>query len=228
MIKVRKKTLISGSEREITQYLPEEIPLTKDRRLQADRLDEELRKLISEINKDFDKLEDGVKKDELKKWLWLGTKLDEIFNRAKNFEKSDRDTHNVIWPAIGQYFREELKRGFDTKRSGEKKDHFRKCWLLATLKDVDWINSWGGWDAYVDRGDQLVLNSKLMPELKRKFCPTAAKLKTKDHQRIAKIITEKLPSGTSTPANIDAMTERDLAEVVDLVYEEFYKNKLNN
>ena len=227
MIKVKKKTLEMGEETETTHYLPDGILITKERKTQAEKLDEELLFFVTEINNEFNNLDSKIKNDEYSKWKWLGSKIDFILLNAKNLEITDVDNH-VIWPAIGQYFREELKRGFDAKRSGEKKDHFRKCWLLATLKDVDWINSWGGWDAYVDRGDQLVLNSKLMPELKRKFCPTAAKLKTKDHQRIAKIITEKLPSGTSTPANIDAMTERDLAEVVDLVYEEFYKNKLNN
>lgn len=221
MIKVKKKILIMGNEREVTQYLPEETPLTNDRRLQADKLDEELKKLVSEINKEFNKLEDAIKKDDFRKWMWLGAKIDEIFTIAKNFEESDRDAHNVIWPAIGQYFREELKRGFDAKRSGEKKDHYRKCWLLATRKDVEWINSWGGWDAYIDRGDQLVLNDKLMPELKRRFSSIADKLKSKDHQRIAKIITEKLPSGTSKPSQIKAMTLKDVQKVVDEVYDEF-------
>ena len=222
MIKVRKKLIIMGNEREVTKYLPENIPLTKNRRLQADKLNEELKKYVSEINQEYESLEEQIKKDDFKKWKWLGIKLEFIISNAKNLEKKDVDDH-VIWPAIGQYLREELKRGFDAKRSGGKKDHYRKCWLLSTRKDVDWINSWGGWDAYVDRGEQLVINDKLMSLLKEKFKDVANNLKTKDHQKIAKIITEKLPSGTNTPSNINAMSDRDLSEIVNVVYKEFLK-----
>ena len=211
-----------GNEREVTKYLPENIPLTKNRRLQADKLNEELKKYVSEINQEYESLEEQIKKDDFKKWKWLGIKLEFIISNAKNLEKKDVDDH-VIWPAIGQYLREELKRGFDAKRSGGKKDHYRKCWLLSTRKDVDWINSWGGWDAYVDRGEQLVINDKLMSLLKEKFKDVANNLKTKDHQKIAKIITEKLPSGTNTPSNINAMSDRDLSEIVNVVYKEFLK-----
>ena len=169
---------------------------------------------------EFDNLDKMTKSDEYSKWKWLGSKLDFILSNAKNLETTDVDSH-VIWPAIGQYFREELKRGFDAKRSGEKKDHYRKCWLLATIKDTDWIDSWGGWDAYVDRGDQLVINNQLMPELKKKFGSIAFKLKSKDHQRIAKMLTETMPSGTSHPSEINAMELKHIQKAVKDVYNKF-------
>ena len=174
VVKIKKKIKVMGEETEITQYAPDGIPLTRDRREKADVLDAELRKKIDVINKEYDLLNDDIKKDELKKWRWLGLKIDEILKSVKNLDQTDVDNH-VIWPALGQYFREELKRGFDARRSGTKKDHYRKCWLIATLPNLEWINSWSGWDAFIDRGEQLVMSNKILPAVKNKFSNISSK-----------------------------------------------------
>ncbi len=212
-----------GEEREITHYIPEDVPLTRERREKADRLDEELKKAVKEINKRYDDLAPGDKKNELNKWKWLGNEIDDLLENMKNLDQIDVD-NNTIWPAIGQYFREELKRGFDARRSGTKKDHYRKCWLLATVPDLQWINSWSGWDAFIDRGEQLVISKKIMPILREKFSGIVSKLKPKDYQKIAKKITELIPSGTTEPVNIDLMKEQEIRKLVDSVYKEFTTN----
>lgn len=211
-----------GEETEITQYFPDGIPLTRDRREKADLLDTELQKKVGSINKEYDLLSETEKKDEFKKWKWVGTKIDEIFKSTKNLDQADIDNH-AVWPAIGQYFREELKRGVDAKRSGTKKDHYRKCWLIATLSNLDWINSWSGWDAFIDRGEQLVMSNKILPALKNKFSSISNKLRPRDYQKIAKMITERIPSGTDSPMDIEAMSEKEIEKVVDSVFNNFNK-----
>lgn len=224
VVKVKKKMNLMGSDAKITQYVPEGVPLTRDRREKADTLDTELKKVVQKINEEYDKLDVSVRKDEFKKWEWLGNQIEEILQNAKNLERADIDNH-AIWPAIGQYLREELKRGFDARRSGTKKDHYRKCWLLAILPDLDWINSWSGWDAFIDRGEQLVMSNKIMPVLKKKFEPLSAKLKPRDYQKIAKAITEQIPSGTDSPFDIDAMSDEEIERIIDLVYKKFTQQK---
>lgn len=209
-----------GEDREITHYIPEDVPLTRERREKADRLDEELKKAVKEINKRYDDLKPGDKKNELNKWKWLGNEINHIFKETKNLDQIDID-NNSIWPALGQYFRKELKRGFDARRSGTKKDHYRKCWLLATIPDLEWINSWSGWDAFIDRGEQLVMSKKIMPILKERFSGIVSRIRPKDYQKIAKKITELIPSGTTESVNIDLMEEKEIRKIVDSVYKEF-------
>jgi len=212
-----------GEDREITHYIPEDVPLTRERREKADRLDEELKKAVKEINKRYDDLTSSDKNNELNKWKWLGNEIDDLFKETKNLDQIDVD-NNTIWPALGQYLRKELKRGFDARRSGTKKDHYRKCWLLATIPDLEWINSWSGWDAFIDRGEQLVMSKKIMPILKESFSGIVSKLKPKDYQKIAKKITELIPSGTTEHVNIDLMEEQEIRKIVDSVYKEFTIN----
>ncbi|MEK7062904.1 MAG: hypothetical protein AAB946_02615 [Patescibacteria group bacterium] len=219
VVKVKKKTKIMEENIEVTQYMPDNIPLTRERREKADLLDAELKKMAENINKEYEILDDFVKKDELKKWRWLGAKIDKVLKSLKNLDQTDVDNH-AIWPALGQYFRDELKRGFDARRSGTKKDHYRKCWLIATLPDTDWFNSWSGWDAFIDRGEQLVTSNKIIPKLKDTFSANA-KLKPRDYQKIAKMITERIPSGTNKPADIGTMSDDEIGRVIKSVYESF-------
>jgi len=222
VVKVKKKEKIMGADTEVTQYIPDNIPLTRERRRRADFFDIELKKMAENINKEYETLDDFVKKDELRKWWWLGSKIDRGLKSLKNLDKTDVDNH-AIWPALGQYFRDELKRGFDARRSGTKKDHYRKCWLIATLPDTDWFNSWSGWDAFIDRGEQLVMSNKILPALKGKFSSISYKLRPKDYQKIAKMVTELIPSGTDSPIDIKAMNNKEIERVVESVYKDFNK-----
>lgn len=224
VVKIKKKANVMGKDTEITQYLPDGIPLTRERREKADTLDTELQKKVSFINTEYTKLDNAIKKDELKKWKWLGLKIDEVIKSVKNLEQADIDNH-AVWPAIGQYFRNELRRGFDAKRSGTKKDHYRKCWLIATLSDLDWINSWSGWDAFIDRGEQLVMSNKILPVLKNKFSKISSTLKPRDYQKIAKTITERIPLGTDSPMDVEAMSSAEIEKIVETVYNDFTRQK---
>jgi hypothetical protein len=226
VVRVRRKELIMGREVEATIYLPEDVLLTRERREKADKLDKALKTEIDKINEDFDQLDDQIKKKEIRKWRWLGNKINNLLKTntvEKLIEDTDRDNY-VIWPAIGQYLRDELKRGFeDTKRSGTKNDHYRKCYALATIPGTDWITSWVGWDAFTDRGDQLVYSKKLMHVMEKKFSKISPELSSKDYKLIAKLLVSYIPSKSKLPSNIDAMNEEELEKIVDSVYTEFIK-----
>jgi hypothetical protein len=218
-VRLKRKRQIMGQVVEMSQYEPGQ-GLTRVRREKADLLDVELKKYCSNINDKFDILSDDIKKNELKKWRWLGERLEEIIKGAKNLEMNDVDNHH-IWPAIGQYLRGELKRGYETKRSGTKKDHYRKCWLLAKLPNLNWIQSWGGWDAFVDRGDQIVTSQKIMPAIGNAL--QNAKLKTRDYQKLAKNIVNQLPSGAGRIVDLDSMSDEKIKNIVEDVCGKFLK-----
>ncbi len=220
VVKIKKKASIMGKEAQITHYLPEDTLLTREKRKQAENLDSEILKMVGDINDKYEKLDKSVKKNELEKWKWLGREIDNIFKKSKHISPVDID-NNCIWPAIGQYLRGELYKGFNTKRSGTKKDHYRKCWLLAKTPSIEWISNWGGWDAFVDRGDPLVTSNKIIPIIGKKFANI--KLKSKDYQVIAKMITKRIPLRTDKPKDIDALSSQEIEILVEEVYRKFIK-----
>jgi hypothetical protein len=225
-VKVRRIIKAMGDEFKATIYLPEDTLLTKNVREKADKLDNILRVEAKKINTEYDNLDDMTKKVEIGKWRWLGHKLDDILNSVVSIERSDIENHH-IWPAIGQYLREELSRGIDDrKRSGTKKDHYRKCWALYHIPGTDWITSWVGWDAFTDRGEQLIYSERLMPLLGARFGNIKGKLKADNFKEIAKLTVKYIPTQAKTPKDIDSMPEAKLVEIANSVYHEYTNLKL--
>lgn len=226
-VKIKKKQEILGELVEVSQYEPSNEALTKEKREKANMLDDELKVLCERINKKYENLDSKVKTNKIEKWKWLGCELANILRNAKNIEITDIDNH-YIWPAIGQHFRKELKRGYGKRRSGTSKDHFRKCWLLATLENTEWINSWSGWDAFVDRGEQIIKNTRIMKMLGNEF--GEIKLNPRDYQMISKMIVSYLPSRSDQAVDINSMTDQKIQRIIKIVYKEFVQksSKLNN
>ena len=225
-VKIIRKIETMGVESEATIYLPEDVLLTKDRRKKADKLDNVLKVEVRKINKEYDKLDNKIKDSEIDKWRWLGEKLDNTLNFLNSVElidQSDIDKH-YIWPAIGQYLRKELSRGLDDKkRSGTKKDHYRKCRALFITPGTEWVTSWVGWDAFTDRGEQLVYSKRLMPLLSKRFGDPNKKLESEDFKEIAKLTVKYIPTQAKTPKDIDSMPEATLIEIVESIYRDFSK-----
>ncbi len=214
-----------GTDFEATIYLPEDLPLTKDRREKAEKLDSILKTEVAKINNEYDTLDKETKNTEIEKWRWLGGKLDNILNSISLIEQSDINNYH-IWPAIGQHLRKELSRGLDDeKRSGTKKDHYRKCWALYKVPGTDWITSWIGWDAFTDRGEQLVYSERLMPLLGEKLGNLKKKLGPDDFKEIAKLTVKYIPSLAKTPKDIDSMPETGLIKIAESICRDFLKEK---
>lgn len=224
-VKVRRKIEAMGTEFEATVYLPEDAPLTKERREKADKLDGILKAEAEKINREYATLDKRIKNSEIEKWRWLGGKLSNILESVSLIEQNDKYNHH-IWPAIGQHLRKELSRGLnDKKRSGTKNDHYRKCWALYTMPGTDWITSWVGWDAFTDRGEQLVYSQRLMPLLEKKFSSLKEKLRSDDFKEIAKLTVRYIPTQAKTPTDIDSIPESKLVEIAASVYQDFLKFK---
>jgi len=220
---IREYIDFGSGPQEVKTFLPKDI-LSKSEREQAERLDSILEDLVGEINKEYDTLDKEIKNNEIAKWRWLGDRINAILAIPFISEKDKED--NRIWPAIGQYLRDELSRGLkDRKRSGTKNDHYRKCWALATLPGTGWITSWIGWDAFTDRGEQLAYSGKLLPLLEKRFQDLDEKLTPEDFKEIAKLLVEYIPTRTRTPKDIQYLPEHRLVEIADSVYEAFIKNK---
>jgi len=215
---------LGSGPQEVKTFLPKTI-LSKSERQQAERLDSILQTMVEEINQQYDTLDKKLKNNEIEKWRWLGGKINEILSIPFILEK-DKENHH-IWPAIGQYLREELSRGLkDKKRSGTKNDHYRKCWALATLNGTGWITSWVGWDAFTDRGEQLAYSEKLLPLLEKRFGNFGGKLSPDDFKKIAKLLVEYIPTKAQTPKDIEYLPEDKLVEIADAVYNEFFTRKI--
>ena len=225
-VRIKRKETIMGKLVEVTVYLPEEILLTRERRKKADELDIILQAEAEVINKEYETLDKKIKGNEIDKWRWLGEKLDKIIT-IPLIEEGDI-TNNYIWPAIGQYLRQELRRGLDDKkRSGTKNDHYRKCWELYHNPGSKWITSWVGWDAFTDRGTQLVNGNNFIELLGIKFTKYGNKLNSDDFKEIAKLTVKYIPSQDKNPADIDSMTQGRLSEIVDFIFSDFLKKKEN-
>lgn len=227
-VKVRRKMEAVGVEFEATVYLPEDASLTKERRANADKLDNILKAEANIINSEYDALDKKTRNTEIEKWRWLGGKLDNILNSVALIEQTDMDNYH-IWPAIGQHLRNELSRGLDDKkRSGTKKDHYRKCWALYAVPGTDWITSWVGWDAFTDRGEQLVYSERLMPLLAERFSKLKGKLGADEFKEIAKLAVKYLPTQAKTPKDIDSMPETKLVGIAESIYQDYSKQKEGN
>lgn len=225
-VKIKRKELIMGVEADVTLYLPEELLLTRDRRQKADNLDKILKAEVEKINREYDTLDNKLKSNEIEKWRWLGSKIDNILGSTPEVEEADI-TNNYIWPALGQYLRQELKRGLeDKKRSGTKNDHYRKCWELFKTRGSKWITSWVGWDAFTDRGAQLI-GSNLIELLGVKFSQYPDKLGSNDFKEIAKLAVKYIPTLDKKPVNLETMSNTKLSSIADSIYLDFLKIKGN-
>lgn len=215
---IHKIVDIEGKKREIESFLPSESLLTKDVIEAAKKSNDAIKNFCDVVNSKYEFLPKEKQKNALMKWRWLGEQLDIFFNNEQLIQKSDIN-RNVIWPAIGQYLRNELSSGINTKRSGTSKDHYRKCYMLAKCSGTNWFNSWLAWDAFIDRADQLVENDFLLPALEEVFL--GLNLNVKDFQFIAKLTAELLPSTTANPAVIVAMKQPEIKEIAYAVKKRF-------
>jgi hypothetical protein len=224
-VKVKRKEEMMGKVVEVTIYLPEDLILTRERRLKADKVDLALLNEAEKINKEYEKLDKSIRNNEINKWRWLGSKLDIIITTVNAIEETDIANH-YLWPAIGQYLRDELKRGLDDrKRSGTKNDHYRKCWLLHTVPGTEWITSWVGWDAFTDRGAQLVHSNNFIQLLGKKFMKHRGALTSDDFKDLIKLVVKYIPTQSKNPADMESMSEKKILDIIELIYADFEKSR---
>lgn len=218
-VKVSKQITVMGKTFQAPHYLPQEIPPTREERKKADDLDRSLRDKISEINKKYKKLIKPKRLSEIEKWRWIGEQIENILIKVKEIEKKDIDS-NLIWLAVNQYLDEELKREADQKRTGTAKDHLRKCWLLYKSRGTKWIKNWAGWDALVDRGDQLATDDRLLLALESVFLRHIEKLDSRDYQTIFRLVADKIPSGSGRK-ELSLMKKNELEKIAEVIEKEW-------
>ena len=219
VIVYRKKTVF-GKEHLLPEYLPSGTIPTPQIQEEAKALDVSIKKAVTAINSKYGKKAKNFD-NKIEKWRWLGARLAVLLSSLEH-EKADIE-NNSIWPAISQYLHPDLTRGFNTKRSGTTKDHLRKAWLLATLPNTDWFNTWIGWDAFVDRGEPLVQDPRILKYLKQTFPNMSSELGKDDYQRIARLLVEVLSSRKGNATNFRLLTDKEIVEAIEKV-----KTKLLN
>jgi hypothetical protein len=214
VIVYRRKTVF-GREHLLPEYLPPGTVPTPQVQQAAKALDVAIKKSVERINKEYAEKKE-VKENTIEKWRWLGSELATLLTTLDGLEKMDID-NNSIWPAISQYLDSDLTRGFDTKRSGTAKDHLRKAWLLATLPNTDWFNNWIGWDAFVDRGEPLVSDPRILKYLKKIFPDESGELKKDDYQKIARLLVKFLSSRKGNAINFRLLTDQEILKAIEKV-----------
>lgn len=212
VIVYRKKTVF-GKEHILPVYLPPGTIPTPQVQEAAKVLDASIKKVATEINSEY-KRKINTLGNQMEKWRWLGAQLAAHLKSLKNLAKADIE-NNSIWPAISQYLHPDLKRGFDSKRSGTTKDHLRKAWLLATLQNTDWFNAWVGWDAFVDRGEPLVQDPRILKSLKKTFPNDSIELGKDDYQCIARLLVEVLSSRKGNATNFGLLKDSEILQAVE-------------
>jgi len=224
---IKSKIRMFGKDQIVDLYKPEEILLTEEVREKANLLDKELKSAAARIDRGYKLLPQNIKHNEFQKWMWLGNQIKNLIPELKKLNYlDDKDIdNNLFWSALGQYLNQDLRRGVLTKRSGTNKDHYRKCWLLATSKNTEWITTWGGWDAFVDRAEQLVGKEKVMLAINKWFKLSSIRsIKTRDYQAIAKSLVKHFPSGVKKPKLIEMIPQPEVDGIVKSVCEEHFKS----
>jgi len=218
---VHRNQIIFGKKRSVPEYLPAGSIPTPQRREAAEKLDLSIRNSVEKINNEYEGMV-GKFNDSMDKWRWLGGKISEILVGTEKLERIDID-NNTIWPAINQYLCHDLKRGFDAKRTGTAKDHLRKVWLLATLPNTDWFDTWTGWDAFIDRGESLITEVRILAAVKKAFPPESIKMKKNDYQKIARWLVEILSSRKGQALNFSLLTDSEIQNAVNQAKNKFMK-----
>lgn len=212
---IYRKRNVFGKEQIIPTYLPFGTIPTQETRDIASSIDDSIRSAVFTVNKEYIADKKSIK-TQIDKWRWLGDKLEKLLRSLPLLEKIDIE-NNSIWPAIAQYLHSDLVRGFDAKRSGTHKDHLRKVWLLATLPDTDWFNTWTGWDAFIDRGESLVADSRILKFLKKIFPHNSYNLGKDDYQSIARLLVETLSSKKGNAVNFGMLTDSEIEKAIEQV-----------
>lgn len=210
---VYRRKKIFGKEHLIPVYLPPGTIPTPQRQEAAELLDASIKRAVSSLNTEYA----GKAKmlsSQMEKWRWLGSSLAVLLNSLKNLERADIE-NNSVWPAIAQYLHTDLMRGFDAKRSGTAKDHLRKVWLLATLPDTDWFHTWTGWDAFIDRGEPLTRDPRILKSLKKTFPGESYNLGKNDYQQIARFLVENLSSRKGNAVNFGMLTDVEIQNAIN-------------
>jgi hypothetical protein len=218
---VNKKVTVMGKTFQAPHYFPGDVPPTHIEREKAESLDKLLKLKIEQINHEYKKTKKSQRIDDIEKWRWLGARLDNLLTQTNEIERKDIDSH-IIWPAISQYLEPELRRDDDEKRSGTAKDHLRKCILLFRSKGTKWIKNWAGWDALVDRGEQLGTDDRLLQALEKIFLKHIKKLDSRDYQIIFRLVASKIPSA-SGKKELALMNVRELNRIAGEVEKEWLK-----
>ena len=220
---VNKKTTVMGQTFLAPHFYPEGVPPTHSVREKAEELDKILKLKIEQINNEYRTSIRDKRLDDIDKWRWLGEKMDALLKQTREIDRTDIDS-NIIWPAISQYLDAELRRNDDERRLGTAKDHLRKCLLLFEAKGTRWIKNWAGWDALVDRGEQLGTADRLLLALEDVFIKHLDKLDSRDYQFIFKSLAAKIPSG-GKKKELTLMNNRELKNIARRVEKEWVDYK---
>jgi len=210
---VYRKEIVFGKECLLPTYLPAGTIPTPKLQETAKELDKEIRTIVASINADYSTESKKFVKS-MDKWRWLGSRLELLLKSLRLLEKTDIE-NNSIWPAISQYLQPDLMRGFDAKRSGTTKDHLKKVWLLASLPNTDWFNTWTGWDAFIDRGESLVGDPRVFKSFKDQLSSRSFDFNKDEYQSLARFFVETLSSRKGNAVNFALLTDKEIQQAVE-------------
>ena len=148
---VRETIDLGAGPQEVRVFLPKGV-LSKSEREQAERLDNDLSKLLPKIYEDMKK-EGSLSGAELLKWYNLGRRLQFVGDPSRVSPNDLLQGH--VWRAIRDYCPKELRpspqrrgnRDTRPEREGQRRDHYNYCYEIGKYpwEGISRIQRWSDW-----------------------------------------------------------------------------------
>lgn len=195
---VRQKARIDGSDVEMKTYLPLG-GLSKEERIHADHLDEELSRRMPIIADKILKI--GPEQDKLvfRRYM-LGRYLREIIDDQELVSRTDVENKLIfmaIWDHLPDSLRSILPEGSKLTPRGQnkRKDHLMLCYDIGGLdwSEVKWIKRWDDWYRLAFRPG-LIRDKRIIRALREYISQARDYPSAKDFREIAKLLGRAFPT----------------------------------
>lgn len=156
---VREEKEIAGKKSIVKVYKTDRIPMSKEDRLRAEKLDIFLSHTLKDLAREMRKkelLDLKGRKGVLDLWYEIGKRLSFVDDPSI----VDPEDRSYVWQAIYDHASDQ---GFAPGAYGEREQqrpHFKYCYELAKkFPDFDFVNSAGDWSAWVEFLDSPSINN---------------------------------------------------------------------
>ncbi len=230
---IHKIVKFRESEQEVKTYQPSRA-ISKEERIQANRLDEVLEKKIPEFANLI--LSDPLCENNLvRRWFTLGTKFREIVD-DRNLVLQEDIENGLIWQAISYYLpktmlpeRSNLNKSFVDKQH-KRQDHFSLCYELGNFswEEIKWIKNWSFVHEITAR-PALLRDKRIFIALGENVASLNKYPTTSEFREVMKLLTQQFPTKSYRESLIisdDEVKKRVKNAVGQIIQNNLYLNQL--
>lgn len=223
---VRKKVKVDDSEVEMKTYLPPG-SLSKEERIRADRLDEELSKCMPVIAKKISGV-DKQDSDLVFRRYTLGQYMRKIIDNPELVSRADVE-NKLIFMAIWDHLPDSLRPSGPaggkppSENHLRRKDHLVLCYEISAFdwSEVEWIKRWDDWYRLAFRPG-LVRDKRIIKALGNVITELGTYPSAKDFREIAKLLGRAFPTKHLKDSSL--FTDEKIIQVVRETLQQVNKN----